>query len=259
MSPSAAERRLAELERWAVERLGDRAQASSYGPSEQQRAELLLPAGPGPHPVVVLLHGGFWRAPYTFALMRGLAVDLAERGWASWNVEYRRVGNGGGVPATLEDVEAAVRELRAAVQAPLRRDRIVVLGHSAGGQLALWAARLPGVALAVSLAGVCDLVTGYREGIGEGAVEEFLGGGPSAVPERYALADPMTGPSGPARVLLVHGDADDRVPVAQSRAHAAARRSELIELPGVDHFALIDPRTEAWQTIAAAVAARTQE
>ncbi len=181
--------------------------------------------------------------------MWALAVDLAERGWATWNVEYRRIGNGGGVPETLEDVGAALEAL-ALTEQPLRRRELCVIGHSAGGQLALWAARLPDVQLAVSLAGVCDLTAGFREGIGGGAVAEFLGGGPDAVPERYALADPLAGPPDGARVLLVHGDADDRVPVAQSRRYATARGAELLEQAGVGHFALIDPRTGAWQAVA---------
>jgi acetyl esterase/lipase len=228
----------------------------AYGPDPEQVADLVLPATGGPHPVAVLLHGGFWRARFTRSTMAALAVDLADRGWATWNVEYRRVGNGGGVPQTLDDVRAAIAALTRLGE-PLDRDQVVVVGHSAGGQLGLCVADEPAVAAVVSLAGVCDLATAFADGIGEAATGAFMGGGPDERPGAYALADPLRRAPAGARVLLVHGDADQRVPVAQSRryAHAAAAagddRCEFIELAGVDHFALIDPRTPTWAEIAA--------
>jgi acetyl esterase/lipase len=205
--------------------------------------------------VAVLLHGGFWRARFTRSLMSALAVDLATRGWATWNIEFRRAGNGGGVPGTLDDVRAAIAGL-GAVEAPVHRDRLVLVGHSAGGQLALCMAGLPEVTAVVSLAGVCDLVAADREGLGEGAAAQFVGATSAERPDVYALADPMALlPSG-VEVLLAHGDADERVPVEQSRRYARAAgtagdRCELLELPGVDHFALIDPRSDAWAAVAA--------
>jgi acetyl esterase/lipase len=228
----------------------------AYGPDPEQVADLLLPATEGPHPVAVLLHGGFWRARFDRSTMAALAVDLVDRGWATWNVEYRRVGNGGGVPQTLDDVRASIGALTH-LTAPLDPRRVVIVGHSAGGQLGLCVADEPVVAAVVSLAGVCDLASAFAEAIGEAATAAFMGGGPDERPDAYRLADPLTRIPAGARVLLVHGDADQRVPVAQSRryAHAAAAAGdegcELVELAGADHFALIDPRTEAWAMVAA--------
>jgi acetyl esterase/lipase len=244
---------IAELSEWSATR--DRApQTHRYGTGPDHEADLLLPTHGGPHPVAVLLHGGFWRARFTRSLMAPLALDLADRGWATWNVEYRRVGAGGGVPETLDDVCAAVQAL-AGLDAPLDRTRVLVIGHSAGGQLGLCLGWMPAVTAIVSLAGVCDLGGAARRRIGDSAALEFTGGTPNERPEAYVIADPLARLPVGIRVLLVHGDADDRVPVQQSRdyalaAQAAGDRCELLELAGVGHFALIDPRTEAWATIA---------
>src|SRR6478672_2621297 len=171
-----------------------------YAPGPHRFGELTLPGGP-PRGVVVVVHGGFWRHAYDLSLGRPLAADLAAAGFAAWNVEYRRVGGGGGWPATFDDVAAAVDALAGPVQAAvgeeLALDRVVALGHSAGGQLAAWLAARPGlppgapganprVTLrgAVSQAGVLDLVDAAEQGLGEGAVPDLLGGPPSAVPDR---------------------------------------------------------------------------
>ena len=242
----------------------------TYGPARSHRADLLLPTGTGPFPVVVLVHGGFWRRPYGRRLMVGLARDVVQHGWAAWNIEYRRVGQqGGGWPGTLEDVAAAVDALAdldalAGLDVPLDLERVVAVGHSAGGHLALWLASRPGlpagtpgaaprvtVAAAVSLAGVADLVAGADEGLGRDACQELLGGGPDDVPDRYAMASPMARLPLGVPLLAVHGDADDRVPISQSEtfvaaAAAAGDRAELVALPGVDHFAVIDPADGSW-------------
>lgn len=206
-------------------------------------------SGPAGAPLVVLLHGGFWRSAYDLSLMRPLAGALAADGYAVWNVEYRRTGMpGGGWPGTLTDVGAAVD---AAVTAG---SAVVLVGHSAGGHLALWAAAGRPVAAVVSLAGVADLVAGDSDVLGNGAVRDFIGGGVQEVPERYAAASPRALLPLGARILLVHGDADDAVPVRQSRDFAAAAaaagdRVELVDLPGVDHMSLIDPAGAAWASV----------
>jgi acetyl esterase/lipase len=220
-----------------------------YGSHPDQVADLLVPAREGPHPVVVLLHGGFWRAGLSRSLMDGLAAGLAERGWASWNVEYRR-GAGAGTTA-LHDVQAALAKLRK-LRAPLDLDRVAVVGHSAGGHLALCAAPTAGARLVISLAGVGDLAAAVQDHLGSGAVREFIGAAPQDAPSAYRELDPMQGlPSG-ARVLLVHGDQDDRVPLSQSQAYLNAARAAgdhctLLELPGEDHFGLIDPQSAAFR------------
>ncbi len=243
---------------------------TAYGPHPDQFLELTLPAGTGPAPVVVVLHGGFWRAAYGIELARPLAADLAAAGFAAVAVEYRRVGAGGGWPATLEDVAAALDalpDLQAASGAGrLDLSGIAVVGHSAGGQLAAWAAgrtrlpdgapgagpRVPGTA-AVLQAGVLDLELAAAQGMGDGAVQGLLGAGPAQVPERYAAADPVRlVPSG-VDLLCVHGTADDSVPVEQSSRYAEAAtavgaRVDVRLVPG-DHMVLIDPAGAPWALV----------
>jgi acetyl esterase/lipase len=227
-----------------------------YGPHFHQFADLHVPAGDGPFPVAVVLHGGFWREQRTLELTEDLARDLPRRGWATWNVEYRRVGevSGGGYPATLEDVGAAIDALQE-LDATLDLARVVAIGHSAGGQLALWAANreAPAVPLAgvVSQAGVTDLREADRLGLGEGATAEFMGGHADDVPDRYADASPIERVPLGVPQLLVHGDADERVPARLSVAHADAARAagdevDLVLRPGEDHFVHVDPASGAW-------------
>lgn len=262
---------LAELSEW-VSADGRVPQTHRYGAGPEHEADLLMPGGGGtgsgsasraelgggargPHPVAVLVHGGFWRARFTRTTMSALALDLADRGWASWNIEYRRVGTGGGPSEMLDDVRAALQALPR-LQAPLDLARVLVIGHSAGGQLGLCLATDPAIAGVISLAGVCDLVAAARERIGDSAALELMGAAPEERPEAYAIADPLQQLPTGSRVLLVHGDADDRVPVQQSRTYlsaaiAAGDRCELLQLPGVGHFDLIDPRTQSWEAICA--------
>jgi acetyl esterase/lipase len=163
------------------------------------------PAGDGPAPVVVVLHGGFWRARTGIELARPLAADLAGRGWAAVAVEYRRVGAGGGWPTTLEDVAAAIDALPDVPEAArLDLTDVTVVGHSAGGHLAAWVAgraRLPAgapgagprvaVSAAVLQAGVLDLTAAVAADLGTGATVELLGGTPEELPDRYAATDPV--------------------------------------------------------------------
>ncbi|MEX1179097.1 MAG: alpha/beta hydrolase [Nitriliruptor sp.] len=255
----------------AVSRTDDRpneARTIAYGDGPEQVADLLLPPGAAPEagwPTVVLVHGGFWRDQYRRDLMADLAADLAARGLATWNVEYRRVGpTGGGVPETLEDVAAAVDHLaEVAADEPLDTERIAVAGHSAGGQLALWLAsrgRLPDGAPGgepglrpcgvVAQAAVASLVDALE--LGGGAVADFLGGRPDEVPERYALADPVALVGHGVPTLLIHADGDATVPLDLSERYEAAASGagdpvELVTGPG-DHFAVIDPADPLWAT-----------
>ena len=208
-----------------------------------QRAEAWLPRTDGPHPVVVVLHGGWWRAHWTRTLLstRPLCRDLARRGYAAYNIEYRRLGGGGGWPNTFDDVLAALDHLPAAD---------VVLGHSAGGHLALFAAAERSVPAVVALAAPSDL-----EATSEPQVHRLMGGTPRQVPQRYARGNPIRRVPFGARLLLVHGTQDTIVSPQRSRNLAAAAREAgddvtLLEPEG-DHRAPIDPSSDAWaQTVA---------
>jgi acetyl esterase/lipase len=239
---------LAGLQGW-VERAAWPVETVRYGDHPEQELDVRSPDGGASRRLAVVVHGGFWRARFTRATTEAIALDLARRGWTSCNVEYRRVGAGGGIPETLEDVAAAIERAKTL----FRPERLVVLGHSAGGHLALWAAGEGAVDAAIALAGVSDLASAARAGLGEGAAVELAGGTPEERPEAYALADPMRRLPPRVPTLLVHGDADDRVPVEQSRRYAAAagERCELLELPGAGHFEPIDPRGGAWEAVAA--------
>lgn len=230
-----------------------------YGPDAAQFGELTLPAGDGPVPVVMVVHGGFWRSSYGLELGRPLAVDLADAGVAAWNVEYRRVGSGGGWTATFDDVAAALDRLDG-LDPRLDLERVVAVGHSAGGHLAAWLAARPGLPAgapgagavvrlrgAVSQAGVLDLVDAVEQGVGGSAVTDLLGGTPDTVPDRYAVASPIARLPIGVPVVCVHGTSDGNVPIRQSERFTAASGDELVTLPGVDHFAVIDPATEAWR------------
>jgi acetyl esterase/lipase len=229
-----------------------------YGPDPEQVANVHRPARKGgPWPAVVVIHGGFWRDRYDRTTTVALADDLAARGYLAWNVEYRRVGReGGGWPGTLEDVAAAADALCDVADADA--SRVATLGHSAGGQLALWLADRSGrlrPRAAVSLAGVVDLERASAAGLGAGAVDDFLGGSPDGVPDRYARASPAALLPLGVPQLLVHGGRDDIVPPELSRryvqaARAAGDRAELLEDPGAGHFDVVDPAHSLWKAVA---------
>jgi acetyl esterase/lipase len=213
--------------------------------------------GPEEAPLLVaVIHGGFWRSRVDASSIAPLAAALAARGHRVWNLEFPRVGEpGGGWPGTAAAVGAA---LDALLETAAGRP-VAVLGHSAGGHLALWAARDRPLAGVVALAPVCDLPAAHREGLGEDAVEEFVGVPPEAAPQAYLEASPGTRLPLGVPALLVHGDADTRVPIGQSRNYAEAARAagdqvQLIELPGVDHMAVIEPDGPARAAIDARLA-----
>jgi acetyl esterase/lipase len=249
------------------------AQRYRYGEDPSQFADLYLPGADGPvRGVVVIIHGGYWRSTYGAELGEPLAQDLVGRGYACWNLEYRRAGNGGGWPATFDDVAAGIDHLAVAA-----RDHgfglgtTTALGHSAGGHLAVWAAGraglppgapgagVPGVPLTavVSQAGLLNLREARDLGLSDGAVENLLG--MPGDPERYALADPMTAVPLDVPVYAVHGTEDTTVPVSQSEGYvraatAAGGTAELSLVPG-DHFAVIAPGSAAWDTVVALLGA----
>lgn len=255
-SNAARDRLFAQLAEWVHANDTPGLQQHRYGDAAEQVADLRTPVGPVPHPVVVLIHGGNWRAAHSKATIEAVAVDLVSNGWATWNIEYRRVGNGGGVPATGEDVTAAIRGLE---EIPgLDLERLVVLGHSSGGQLALCAARETRAAAVVSIAGYSDLSSASRLGLGDNAISEFCGGLPEEVPGNYLAEDPIRHLPLGKKTLLVHGTADDRVPADQSSSYAAAASRagdlcELMLLQGAGHFDVIDPRSEHWRAVAVAL------
>jgi acetyl esterase/lipase len=239
----------------------------AYGRDPSQEGDLWLPAGDGPHPVAVIFHGGFWYHAWERDLMDGLALDLAGRGIAAWNVEYRRVGAGGGWPATGEDAGRATEHL--AALAPvygLDLSRVAVLGHSAGAQLALWVAarrRRASVhpALAVGLATIADLEAARSDRLGGGSVTRLVEAVGIVDPE-VALADASPQARLPIGVpqILAHAVNDDVVPMSQTTRYADAARAagddvSVLEVKAGGHFDLIDPRAEGW----AAVASATQE
>jgi acetyl esterase/lipase len=239
----------------AIERLVHR-----YGDDASQFGELFLPdERSAALPVVVVVHGGFWRARYDLSLMNRLCEDLAAKGLAAWNLEYRRVGNGGGWPETFLDVAAGI-DLLAELDAPLDLDRVGAVGHSAGGHLALWAtarARLPAGApgasprvrprAVVSQAGVCDLRLAAVTAPSDEPTRALLGGS-----DVLALASPRELVPLGVDQLVLHGDRDETVAIEIAQAYAAAATTagdpcELRVLPGVGHFEHIDASSDAWR------------
>ena len=239
----------------------------TYGEHPSQSADLYTPAEQGLHPVVVLIHGGYWRTPFDRALMAPLAEDLVSRGFAVWNIDYRRIGDGGGGEnwrATFDDVVAAL-ELLSEIGAEHGADvdRIALAGHSAGGHLALWLASEFEVDAVVSQAGVANLsdsvgvaasVGSAEEGLGvldTPAAVELLGGTPKEVPDRYAFASPSALLPLGTPVLVLHGDQDTLLPLQHNKDFVALAKEsgedvELVVFPGVGHFELVDPKHESW-------------
>jgi acetyl esterase/lipase len=277
----------------------------AYGPHPDHVIDVRLPAS-RPAPLIVMIHGGFWRAAYDRTHTGPLTSALAAAGYVVAIPEFRRTGQeGGGWPGTFDDVTAAL-EAVPDLLAPYSEDPPVLLGHSAGGHLAVWAAAhlspstgSPGpsplnanrpssgmshpdaggvrsdvshpvaggprpdvshpvarIRAVVSLAGCVDLAMCSALGLDDGATDLLLGGPPSAVPDRYAFADPAQRPAPAVPVTLLHGTADDRVPIEVSRSYAARTGVPLQELPDTGHFALIDPLAPAWPHVLAALSQR---
>ncbi len=228
----------------------------AYGGDQNQFVDLRLPKGKGPHALAICIHGGYWRAKYDLEYMGHLCAALTAKGIATANLEYRRVGNaGGGWPGTFSDIRAGYQFLtQNARKYEFDTRRVMVMGHSAGGQLGLClAAHETGPTAVISLAGVVDLQRAYELHLSNDAVVEFLGGTPAEVADHYREADPMKLAIG-ARQWLVHGAADDVVPPAFSRDYVSAKQkmkevAQLVEIAGAGHFEVVDPRSGPWKDV----------
>ncbi|MBA2276346.1 MAG: alpha/beta hydrolase [Chloroflexia bacterium] len=249
-----------------------------YGGEPPQFGDLRVPAGAGPHPCAIVIHGGFWRARFDLTHVGHLCAALTAAGLATWNVEYRRVGDpGGGWPGTFQDVAGAAAYLvDIAADHEIDPGRVIVAGHSAGGHLAFWLAGLgrvsakspirvaPPPRAVVALAGVLDLDAAWELNLSERAVGGLLGGGPAEVPARYAAASPRALLPLGVRQLIVHGTADENVPYAIAEAYhaaavAAGDDATLLPLPDAGHFELIDPASREWPAILAAMLELTKD
>jgi acetyl esterase/lipase len=237
-------------------------QTIAYGPSPDQVGDLYLPAAATDAPTVCLLHGGFWRMPWARDHIVPLAEALSRRGFAVWSLEYRRVGQaGGGWPGTLQDIRAGIEHVAALNRHGLARgaEDVVVVGHSAGGQLALWSAApaqrgMVRISGAVGLAPVADLVRAFDMDCGKGAVRNFLGATPVEQPSRYLSASPQSLLPLGVPQLIIHGTEDVDVPVDLSRRYVAAAQAAgdpvtWLELPQASHMELIDPQGPAFPSL----------
>ncbi len=228
----------------------------AYGSEPKQFGDLRLPEGDGLWPLVVVIHGGNWKAMYNLTHAGHQCAALAELGIATWSIEYRAVGDvGGGWPDTGDDVARGVEFVDELVtRFPVDPGRTVLLGHSAGGQLALWAAkraRLP----VISQAGVSDLRDSAERIGADGAAARFMGGMPDEISDRYAEASPRELLPLGVRQILVHGTDDSDVPYGMSVAHAEAAgdEAELVTLDGAGHFEPIDPQAREWPRVVEAI------
>lgn len=241
----------------------------SYGDDLYQFIEVRLPRTKGAHSALLNIHGGYWRAQHDLAHAGHLCEALRAAGVATFNIEYRRVGNdGGGWPGTFADIRSAFQFVQKEhLRFHLDLDRLVVMGHSAGGQLALClAAHETSLRRVISLAGVLDLKKGFALHLGNDAVAEYLGGTPDRVPQNFWEADPMVLKIPQARQWLLHGSEDDTVPLEFSREYVLQKRKagewvELLEISRAGHFEPIDPASEAFKQVTSTVltAVGTQE
>ncbi len=247
----------------------------SYGTKTENFIEFRFPRGSGPFPVLLVIHGGFWRAAYDLVHMGHLCAAVTYTGVTTCNVEYRRVGDAGGAwPGTFQDVVRATDYIFEKMSSDSRFDvdKVVALGFSAGGHLALWLSgrhrvrsdspisskpvgQLAGV---VSIAGVTDLRKAWAGRVGGDAVERLLGGTPEQHPERYDAGSPIELLPVGVKQVLIHGTADEIVPVSQSetfaeRAKRLGDEPRLVKLEGVGHFETVDPESAAWPQVASEI------
>jgi acetyl esterase/lipase len=246
-----------------------------YGPEPEHFAELRFPKGPGPFPLLMMIHGGFWQAAYDLNHTGALCADLTSKNIVTCNLEYRRLGNpGGGWPGTFQDISLATDRILEMLSHDPHVDvsRTSVIGHSAGGHLALWlvgrhkvgrssplyAGRRSSISNAISLSGVSNLRLGWKQHLGNGVVSRLMGGAPEKFPDRYAAGSPVELLPTGGRQVLLHGTADDIVPISQSesfvsRAKEVGNDTTLVKLDDIGHFELIDPESSVWRTVAETV------
>jgi acetyl esterase/lipase len=227
-----------------------------YGDRSDQLVDLHLPPDDvATAPVLVVLHGGFWRHEWDRRHTRPMAEALRGQGWIVVTPEFRRTGGDGGWPATFDDIATVRERLPDLVHDAIGRrdvDPVTLLGHSAGGQLAMWwaltAPDATTIRRVVALAPVPDLARAHAERLDGDAITALLGGGPDEVPDRYAATDParLLSPQGHPPIVVLHGADDDRVPAAHSRDLAGVT---YVELPATGHFDLIDPLSTAWPRV----------
>ena len=249
-----------------------------YGPHPLNFGDLRLPAGEGPCPTIIVIHGGFWRARYTLEHIGHLCAALTREGFATWSIEYRRIGDEGGAwPGTFLDVGRGVDHVRdLAAQYNLDLDRVTTIGHSAGGHLALWAAARHKIAegdplhapdplrpkAAISLAGVTSLQMAWEKRLSGGVVRDLMIAAPEEAPQRYMTASPIEMLPLGIRQVLIHGTEDENVPFELSQAYekAATRAGdsvELVTLKGAGHFEVVDPKQPEWEDVLGAVKRET--
>jgi dipeptidyl aminopeptidase/acylaminoacyl peptidase len=246
-----------------------------YGGDPNQFAHLRFPSGRGPSPLLFVVHGGFWQSVYDLSHIGHLCTALTSEGVITCSIEYRRIGNpGGGWPGTFQDISLATRKIMQKVSNDSRfdGDRTAIVGHSAGGHLALWLVgshrtsktsqlhngQRQDIGGAVSLAGVSDLRLAWSQKLGRGIVTRLMGGTPDEHPERYNAGSPIELLPTGSRHVLVHGANDDTVPISQSeafveKAERLGDRPSLIRLEGVGHYELIDPESAAWPAVVGAI------
>ena len=246
----------------------------AYDSYPQQFGQLRLPEGKGPFPVVVIVHGGCWSAPFDLQHISPLATEITRLGFATWSLEYRRLGDeGGGWPGTFEDVADGTDFLREiADDYSLDLDRIIVLGHSAGGHLALWLAARPHIphnsilyrknplllSGVVSLAGVGDLNLAAKTQICGDVVEKLMGGNASEVPERYAQGSPSQLLPFDIPQILIQGSEDTIVPLESvityyQKAKDSGEDVRLVTIEDAGHFEVVLPQSTAWPEVRKAI------
>ena len=246
-----------------------------YGNDPNQFAELRFPSVKGSFPLLFVVHGGFWQSEYDLSHIGHLCAAFTSRGIITCSIEYRRIGNpGGGWPGTFQDIGLATRSIFRNLSNDSRFDqaRTAIIGHSAGGHLALWLVgshriskgsplhneQKQEIRRAISLGGVSDLRSAWKKKLGHGTVTRLMSGTPEEHPDRYDAGSPIELLPTGARHALVHGTDDDTVPLSQSeafveKAEKLGDQSTLVKLDGISHYELIDPESEAWQPVVRAV------